>query len=145
MNTIDGLPVDAGRDDKLKKTEPEDGLYNVVDDQKVSSSRELSVVHPATEQLAAVPYLRHAFLNKAISDAQNAFSGRGAVPFGRRKAILSSVLNKIAEHANELSALLAAEQAGLLAEARWEIDLLTKTFGPALMQMEPSENKRSNT
>jgi hypothetical protein len=37
-----------------------------------------------------------------------------------------SLLNKIAEHAHELSALLAAEQGGFFAQARWEIDLLTK-------------------
>jgi hypothetical protein len=34
------------------------------------------------------------------------------------------------------------EQGGLLAQARWEIDLLTKAFGPALMQMEPNEREQ---
>ena len=75
-------------------------------------------------------------LNKAINDARNAFAGWGATPFGRRKAILASLLNKIHEHADELSALLASEQGGPVAQARWEIDLLTKAFGPVLMQME---------
>jgi acyl-CoA reductase-like NAD-dependent aldehyde dehydrogenase len=55
---------------------------------------------------------------------------------------LSSLLNKIAEHANELSALLAAEQGGLPAQARWEIDLLTNSFGPVLLQMEPNEREQ---
>jgi hypothetical protein len=43
------------------------------------------------------------------SDARNAFSGWKAVPFERRKAILASLLNKIEDHADELSALLTAE------------------------------------
>jgi acyl-CoA reductase-like NAD-dependent aldehyde dehydrogenase len=55
---------------------------------------------------------------------------------------LASLLNKIDEHADELSALLTAEQGGPLAQARWEIDLLTKEFGPALMQMELLEKEQ---
>ena len=52
---------------------------------------------------------------------------------------MASLLNRIDDQADELSALLSAEQGGLLAQARWEIDLLTKAFGPALMQMELHE------
>jgi hypothetical protein len=46
------------------------------------------------------------------------------------------------DHAGKLSALLTAEQGSLLAQARWEIDLLTKAFGPALMQMAPHEKEQ---
>ena len=96
----------------------------------------------AGKQLAAVPYVHRASLNKAISAARNAFSGWGAVPFGQRKAILASLLNKVDDHADDLSGLLTAEQGGPLAQARWEIDLLTKAFGPALMQMELHEKEQ---
>jgi hypothetical protein len=41
---------------------------------------------------------------------------------------MASLLNKIADHVDELSALLSVEQGGSLAQARWEIDLLTKAF-----------------
>jgi acyl-CoA reductase-like NAD-dependent aldehyde dehydrogenase len=74
-------------------------------------------------------------LDKAVSGARAAFSGWRAVPFRCRKATIGSVLNKIADHADELSALLSAEQGDSIAQARWEIDLLTKAFGPALMEM----------
>ena len=50
---------------------------------------------------------------------------------------MASLLNTIGDHADELSALLTTEQGGPLAQARWEIDLLTKAFGPALMEMAP--------
>jgi acyl-CoA reductase-like NAD-dependent aldehyde dehydrogenase len=90
---------------------------------RASTGKRLSVINPATgKQLAAVPNVDRALLNKAISDARNAFSGWGAVPFGRRKAILANLLNKIEDHADELSALLTAEQGGHLAQAWWEID-----------------------
>ena len=132
MDTIDALSVDAERNDNLKKAQLENGFYNIIDGEKVSTSRRLSVINPATgKQLAAVPYVDRALLNKAITEARNAFSGWGAFPFGRRQAILASLLNKIDDHADELSALLTAEQGGPLAQARWEIDLLTKVLtGP---------------
>jgi acyl-CoA reductase-like NAD-dependent aldehyde dehydrogenase len=53
------------------------------------------------------------------------------------------LLNKIDDHADELSALLTAEQGGPLAQARWEVDLLTEAFGPVLMQM-PSHGKEQH-
>ena len=94
------------------------------------------------DALAAVPDVDRALLHKAVSTAREAFSSWGAVPSGRRKAIMASLLNKIADHADELSALLSVEQGGSLAQARWEIDLLTKAFGPALMEMALYENEK---
>jgi acyl-CoA reductase-like NAD-dependent aldehyde dehydrogenase len=138
MDTIDVLSVDAERSDNLKKAKLENGFYNIIDGEKVAASKRLSVINPAIrKQLAAVPDVDRTLLNRAISAARNAFSGWSAVPFERRKAILASLLNKIDNHADELCALLTAEQGGPLAQARWEIDLLTKAFGPALMQMAP--------
>ena len=143
MHTIDALSVGAERNDNLKKAKLENGFYNIIDGEKVAARKRLPVISPATgKQLAGVPDVDHALLNKAISDARNAFSGWGAVPFGRRKAILACLLNKIDDHADELSALLAAEQGGPLAQARWEIDLLTEAFGSVLMQMAPPEKEQ---
>jgi len=143
MDTIDATSVGAEQNDNLKKAKLENGFYNIIDGEKVAASKRLSIINPVTgKELAAVPDVDRALLSKAISDARNAFSGWGAVPFGRRKATLASLLNKIDEHADELSALLTAEQGGPLAQARWEIDLLTKAFGPALMQMELHEKEQ---
>jgi acyl-CoA reductase-like NAD-dependent aldehyde dehydrogenase len=137
MDTLDALS-DAERNDNLKKAKLENGFYNIIDGERVAASKRLSVISRATgKQLAAVPDVDCALLNKAIRDARNAFLGWGAVPFGRRKAKLARLLNKIDDHADELSALLTAEQGGPLAQARWEIDLLTEAFGPVLMQMPP--------
>ena len=143
MDTIDALSMDADRNENLKKAKFESGFYNIVDGEKVSTSKRLSVINHATgKQLAAVPYVHRALLNKAITDARNPSSGWGAFPFGRRKAILAGLLNKLDDHADDLSALLTAEQGGPLAQARWEIDLLTKAFGSVLMQMAPPEKEQ---
>ena len=143
MDTIDALSVDAERNDNLKKAKLENGFYNIIAGEKITANKRLSVINPATgKQLTAVPDVDRALLNKAISAARSAFSGWGVVPFGRRKAILASLLNKIGDHADELSALLTAEQGGPLAQARWEIDLLAKAYGPALMEMAPHEKEQ---
>jgi predicted RNA binding protein with dsRBD fold (UPF0201 family) len=70
MNTIDAVSADAERNDNLKKAKLENGFYNIVDGEKVSTSKRLSVINPATgKQLAALPYVHRALLNKAIRDA----------------------------------------------------------------------------
>src|SRR5580704_8972994 len=130
MGTIDAFSVDAERNDE--KALFENSFYNVIDGERVSATG---------KQLAAVPDVNRVLLNKAISAARNAFAGWNAAPVGRRKTILASLLNKIDAHAHELSALLTTEQGGSLAQARWEIDLLTKAFAPALMQMELNEKE----
>jgi Aldehyde dehydrogenase family len=99
VDTIDARPADAERNDEWKKAKLEHGFYNIIDAEKVAASKRLSVINPATgKQLAAVPDVDRALLNKAISTARNAFSRWGAGPFGRRKAILASLLNKIGDH-----------------------------------------------
>jgi acyl-CoA reductase-like NAD-dependent aldehyde dehydrogenase len=140
MGTIDAFSVDAERNDE--KALFENSFYNVIDGERGSASKRLSVVNPATgKQLAAVPDVNRVLLNKAISAARNAFAGWNATPVGHRKTILVRLLNTIGDHAHELSALLTTEQGGSLAQARWEIDLLTKAFGPVLMQMELREKE----
>ena len=140
---MNAISVDVETNDELKKAKLENGFYNIIDGKRVSAGKTLSVVNPATaKQLAIVPDIDSALLDKAVGAAQNAFSEWRAVPTSRRKAILTSMLNRIGDHAAELSVLLTAEQGGPLARARSEIDLLTKAFGPALMQMELHEKEQ---
>jgi acyl-CoA reductase-like NAD-dependent aldehyde dehydrogenase len=108
----------------LKQARLENGFYSIINGERVSAGKTFSVVNPATGgQLGILPDADRAFLNKATGAARNAFPGWSVVPFGRRKTILATLLNKIDDHADELSALLTAEQGGLLARAEWEIDL----------------------
>src|SRR6201982_2754010 len=136
-DTMNTISLDAETNDKLKRAKLESGFYNLIDGQRVSAGKTLSVVNPATgDQLAMVPDIDRVLLNKAVSSARKAFSGWRAVPFNRRRAILRSLLDEISEHGEELIVLLTAERGGTLAQARWEIDLITKALGPAVLQME---------
>jgi aldehyde dehydrogenase (NAD+) len=134
--------VDGEQQENLRRAKLENGFYNILNGEKISTSGRLSVTYAATgKQIATIPDVDRALLAIAISWARNACSGWDAVPFGRRKAILADLLSKIDAYSDELSGLLSAEQGVTPAEARWEIDLLTKAFGPALMQMEPNHKK----
>ena len=55
---------------------------------------------------------------------------------------MTSLLDKISEHGEELIVLLTAERGATLAQARWEIDLIVKALGPAVLQMELREEEQ---
>src|SRR5258708_9931301 len=130
-------------DEKLEKAKLEHGFYNIIDGKRVFGGKTLSVFNPATvKQLATVPDVDHALLDEAVSASQRAFSRWRAVPTSQRKVILTSLLDRMNDHAEELIMLLTAEQGGPLAIARFQFDLLTKTMGPGLMQMELHEKEQ---
>src|SRR4029077_431441 len=99
IDTMNTISLDVKISDKLKKAKLENGFYNLIDGERVSAGKTLSVVNPATgNQLAMVPDIDRVLLNKAVSTARKAFSGWRAVPFSQRRAILTSLLDKISEH-----------------------------------------------
>src|ERR1700756_2043435 len=101
-NTMNTISLDAETNDKLKRPKLENGFYNLIDGERVSAGKTLSVVNPATgSQLAMVPDIDRVVLDKAVSAAQKAFSGWRAVPFSQRRAILTSLLDKISDHGEE--------------------------------------------
>ena len=135
MNTTYDISKNRGLQAWLVK-----GFYNVIDGAKTSADKNLSVINPSTgEELATVPDIGQDLLDNAVNAARKAFPEWSTLPFSERKIILSSALRTIAEHVEELSMLLTAEQGRPLAQARWEIDLLTKAYGPAVMQMDIPE------
>ena len=135
MNTL--IEMQKERETKLKSARLEAGFFNIIGGQRAVATSQLSVINPATgEELVTVPDIGQDLLNKAVIAARKAFPGWSARPFSERKSILSNALRTIEEHAEELSVLLTAEQGRPLAQARWEIDFLTKGFGSACMHME---------
>jgi acyl-CoA reductase-like NAD-dependent aldehyde dehydrogenase len=135
MNTL--IEIEEEKETKLESARIGDGFYNIIGGQRLAAVPKLSVVNPATgKELATVPDIVAASLDDA---ARKAFPAWRAFPLARRKQALSKVLTEIDRHAEELSVLLTAEQGRPLFQARWEIDLLTKLYGPAFMQMDIPE------
>jgi acyl-CoA reductase-like NAD-dependent aldehyde dehydrogenase len=138
MNSV--MEIEKERETRLKSARIEDGFYSIIGGQRLAAARKLSVVNPATgKELATVPDIVAASLDDTVDAARKAFPAWRALPLTRRKQALSEVLAEIDRHAEELSVLLTAEQGRPLLQARWEIDLLTKLYGPAFMQMDIPE------
>src|SRR5258707_14557312 len=76
VDTMNIISVDVETNDKLKKAKLENGFYNIIDGQRVSARKTLSIVNPATgKQLAIVPDVDRALLDEAVSASQKAFPG----------------------------------------------------------------------
>jgi acyl-CoA reductase-like NAD-dependent aldehyde dehydrogenase len=138
MNTL--MEIEEEKETRLESAKIEDGFYDIIGGQRFSAERKLPVINPATgKELATVPDIADSSLDDAVDAARKAFPAWRALPLARRKEILNDVLTEIDRHAEELSVLLTAEQGRPLFQARWEIDLLTKRYGPAFMQMDLPE------
>ena len=138
MHTL--MEIEQDKETKLESAKIEDGFYDIIGGQRFSAARKLSVINPATgNELATVPDVDAASLDDVVDAARKAFPAWRALPLTRRKEILNEALTEIDRHAEELSVLLTAEQGRPLFQARWEIDLLTKRFGPAFLQMDIPE------
>jgi acyl-CoA reductase-like NAD-dependent aldehyde dehydrogenase len=138
MHTL--MELEQDKETKLESAQIEDGFYDIIGGQRFSAARKLSVINPATgKELATVSDIDAATLDDAVDAARKAFLPWRGFQLARRKEILNEALTEIDRHAEELSVLLTAEQGRPLFQARWEIDLLTKRFGPAFMQMDIPE------
>jgi acyl-CoA reductase-like NAD-dependent aldehyde dehydrogenase len=134
------MEIEKERETILASAKLDDGFYNIIGGKRLSAARTLSVINPATgEELAVVPDIVAASLDDAVDAARKAFPAWQALPCARRKETLSAVLTAIDRHAEELSVLLTAEQGRPLVQARWEVDLVTKLYGPAFMHMDIPE------
>jgi len=138
MNTL--IQMQKERETKLKSARLEAGFYNIIDGQRAVAATQLLVINPATgEQLATVPNIAVSSLDDAVAAARKALPSWSALSLERRKKAVSRVLAEIDSHVEELSTLVTAEQGRPLSQARWEIELLTKHYGPAVTQMDIPE------
>jgi acyl-CoA reductase-like NAD-dependent aldehyde dehydrogenase len=134
------IEIQKEREAILKSARLEAGFYNIIGGQRTVTASHISVINPATgEELATVPNIAAITLDDAVAAARKAFQSWHDIPLERRKEAITRVLSEVEAHADELSTLLTAEQGRPLFQARWEIDLLTKHYGPALVEMDIPE------
>jgi acyl-CoA reductase-like NAD-dependent aldehyde dehydrogenase len=117
-------------------------FFNIINGERCSSGDRLTVVNPATgHALATVPDIDRDSLDRAVSAARKALPAWGALAFTDRKKAVINILNVIQDNIEELGALLTAEQGHPVTGAKWEIEWLTKRYGPALQQIELSDEQ----
>jgi acyl-CoA reductase-like NAD-dependent aldehyde dehydrogenase len=132
-----------GRDPRFQEANLERGFYNIIDGQKVSSAKTLTVINPSNgKPLAAVPDIDRSGLDRAVAAARKALGTWSATPFAERRRMLTMVLSEIAKHTEELSVLLTAEQGQPLAGARIGFERFSKEFGSAILQSELREEEK---
>jgi len=135
MNTI--MEIKEEKETKLASAKLGYGFYNIIAGQRLAAVRKLSVINPATgKELATVPDIDRDALERAISAAREAFPTWSSTPYRARKTVLMEMVHVIEQHMEELSALLTSEHGHPAASAKWEIEWLTKLYGPALHQMD---------
>ena len=131
------MEIKEEKETKLASAKLGYGFYNIIGGQRLAAVRKLSVINPATgKELATVPDIDRDGLERAISAAREAFPTWGSTPYRARKTVLIEMVHVIEQHMEELSALLTSEHGHPAASAKWEIEWLTKLYGPALHQMD---------
>ena len=90
--------------------------------QLVPGELTMPVVNPATGAvLTQAPRASRAQLDTAVDAASEAFPAWAATPLAERRAVLAAIADEVAAHADELAALLIAEQGKPRAEAQREV------------------------
>jgi succinate-semialdehyde dehydrogenase/glutarate-semialdehyde dehydrogenase len=130
---VEARPLQLGRPELLREQAYVDGAWIDSD-----SGATFAVHDPATgASLATVPRLGRAETRRAIEAAQRAFPGWRAKTAKERAAILRRFSDLMLEHADDLAALLTAEQGKPLAEAQAEI-----TYAASFLEWFGEEAKR---
>ena len=87
-----------------------------------TAERTIDAINPATEEMiASIPDASREQLDRAVAAAKQAFPGWSARPVEERAALVSSIGDRIADHAEEFKRLLIREQGKARAGAEWEI------------------------
>lgn len=94
----------------------------LINGRAVEALQTIAVVNPATEAVIAhVPDCDEAELDAAVRAARAAFPGWRDTPYAERQAALRTIGATLASHADELAAILTAEQGKPLAAAMGEV------------------------
>ena len=106
----------------------------------IEGSSSFNVVNPANgELIASVPNLGAKETEAAINAAQAAFPSWSAQSGKARAAIMRSWFDLLIRHADDLAAIMTAEQGKPLAEAKGEV-----TYGASFIEWFAEEAKRVN-
>jgi len=94
----------------------------LIDGELVPGDQTLPIINPATEQVFAhAPRASREQLDAAVAAAKAAFPGWAATPIEERRRRLEQLADVMQEHAEELGALLSAEQGKPFGDAIGEV------------------------
>ena len=125
------------REQALERARWSAGFPNVVDGQRIDSSRVIKISDPVTgEVLAAVTDTQKDGLDQAVQAAQAAFPHWSSKTWDKRRGLLAKAMEELKAHTDELFTILTAENGRPYSLAQFEITWILDTYAPALLQME---------
>lgn len=124
------------REQALRRARLTAGFPNIVNGQKINSSRLIKISDPVTgEELASVSDTRKDGLEQAVQAAKGAFPLWSNKTWNERRDLLASAMEELKAHADELCTLLTAENGRPYRMAQFEITWVLETYAPTLLQM----------
>src|ERR1700722_7066946 len=124
------------RERALKKARLTAGFPNVVNGQRIGSSRQIKISDPVTgEELASVPNTQKDGLDRAVQAQKAAFPNWGGKTWKERRDILRNAMEELKAHTDELCTIITAEHGRPYRMAQWEITWVLDIYVLALLQM----------
>ena len=112
MNSNATLPSIAhpNRERALKRARLTAGFPNIVNGQRIDSSKRIQISDPVTgEELASVTDTEKAGLDQAVQAAKAAFPLWSSKTWNERRALLRNAMEELKAHTDELCTILTAE------------------------------------
>src|SRR3984893_2198729 len=120
----------------LKRARLTAGFPNIVNGQRIDSSRPIKISDPGTgEELASVTDTLKDGLDQAVQAAKAAYPLWSSKTWNERRDLLANAMEELKAHTNELCTILIAENGRPYSMAQFEITWILETYVPALLQM----------
>jgi acyl-CoA reductase-like NAD-dependent aldehyde dehydrogenase len=134
------------REQALKRARLTAGFPNVVNGQRIDSSRLIKISDPVTgEELASVTDTQKDGLDQAVQAAKAAFPHWSSKTWNERRNLLASAMEELKAHTDELCTILTAENGRPYRMAEFEITWILETYAPTLLQMELPDSRWNET
>jgi acyl-CoA reductase-like NAD-dependent aldehyde dehydrogenase len=125
------------REQALKRGRLTAGFPNIVNGQRIDSSRQIKISDPVTgEDLARVTDTQNDGLDQAVQAAQAAFPLWSSKTWNERRDLLANAMEALKAHTDEFCTILTAENGRPYSVAQFEVTWMLGTYAPALLQME---------
>src|SRR6201987_873753 len=134
------------RKQALKRARLTAGFPNIVNGQRIDSSRRIRVSDPVTgEELTSVADTQKDGLDQAIQAAKAAFPHWSSKTWNKRRNVLARAISELKAHSEELCTILTAENGRPYRMAEFEITWILETYAPTLLQMELPDSNWNET
>src|SRR6201987_2524245 len=125
------------REQALKRARLTAGFPNIVNGQRIDSSRRIKISDPVTgEELASVTDTQRDGLDQAVQAAKAAFPAWSSKSWNERRDLLRNAMEELKAHTDELCTILIAETGRPYGMAQFEITWVFETYVLGLLQME---------